>query len=833
MIHRHREVATIRTIGHPQYPHALWALGDIIWVHCERFNDPQDLNESIRLLREAVSLFSSSSGIDRFRALTSLTCALMLRFRYHGVVDDVDESVVLSQQALVLLPERHIYRPSALNRHAEALIARFRVASHPKDLSEAIELHRAALDQLPVGHTSRDLHLNNLAIALRLQYERIGPGDRQLYLQEAIELQREALRLRPPGHPDRESSVSNLAALVSLSFKASGNYTLLEECLLLDQEALSSSSDIHHPDRPQILCQHSQHLHARFLQHGQENDLRVAIDMCREAVELFPKDHSGRPISQYNLSVLLTGQFRLFQKQADLDEVVELRREVLHVLPVLHVEYPTYLRGLADSLHVRYTHAGDHQDLHVSLDLYQQVLDRLTPEHSSRAHSLTNFAIAKCSLFQVSKRGEDLAEAIDILREACDLFGGHVFHPTSVMNLASALYTEYMRKGRKAAVDLYEPISLSDELVRGLPHDHSLMNTLRNFLSILLIARFAITRNHRDYLRARELQKALVAEVPIGSAMRAKVMDTMARLYLTRESDEADFTSGLHLITEYLQDSVTTPRLRVEMAIRRLADAESWISPQFVLSADQREQLVTAYKHAIVLLPQIAAFDLGTSAQLLALRETLQADDIVAHCANHLLALGRSEEAIEILEAGRAVIWSQALRLRTSVDNLKVVNAGLADKLRSISQQLKTSFGGSQTLITDDASSILSAMDQEYYRTQDEALRSDREAARRRDLSASFSATLSEARSIPGFERLMLNETYSSLSQAASCGPVVMLVHQYAIVVASPDQSPIHVRISVPKVDLQKLQDVLNPRNTLQNRSAIMTRELEGIEHAQ
>lgn len=184
-----------------------------------------------------------------------------------------------------------------------------------------------------------------------------------------------------------------------------------------------------------------------------------------------------------------------------------------------------------------------------------------------------------------------------------------------------------------------------------------------------------------------------------------------------------------------------------------------------------------------------------------------------------------------MLEAGRAVIWTQALRLRTSVDDLQLVHADLADKLRSISQQLKTSFGESQTLNTDDASSILSAMGQEYYRTQDEALRSDREAARRRDLSASFSATLSEARRIPGFERLMLNETYSSLSQAASCGPIVMLVQQYAIIIASPDQKPIHVRISVPKVDLQKLQDVLNPRNALQERNVTMTRE--GIEHVQ
>lgn len=816
---RHREVLTIRIIGHPRNPHALRALGAILWVRYDRFNDSQDLRESIRLLREAVSLFLDNSDLDRFRALNSLACALMSRFSYHGNIDDVDESVVLSQQALALLPERHVDRPAALDCYAEALIARFHVASHPEDLSEAIESHRAALDRRSIGHTSRDVSLNNLSIVLRLQYERSRPGDRQPYLQEALELQREAVRLRPPGHPDRASSVSNLSVLIFHSFEANGSYAVLEQCLLLDQEALALSNDIHHPSRPQLLCQSSHHYHARFFEHGQEKDLCIAIDMCRKALELLPKEHKNRPIYQRNLSAFLTSRFRLFQQQADLDEIIELRREALRVLPMTHLEYPSFLRGLADSLHVRYGHAHDHQDLYVSLELHKQALDGLGQEHLLRANSLTNFAIVKCSLFRLSNKDEDLVEAIDFLREACGLFRGHVFYPTSVMNLASVLYNEYVRKGRNAE-DLHEPISLTDDLVCTLPSDHSLLKTLRHLLSMLLIARFAITRDRRDYVRAFELQKALVAETPSGSAMHAAVLDTMAGLYLTRVADEADFTYGLQLVTECLQDSVTTPRERVSMAIRTLADAESWISSQFIAPAAHEEQLVTAYRHIISLLPQIAAFDLDTSAQLRALRETLQEDDIIARGASHLLALGLLEEAVEMLEAGRSIIWTQALRLRMSVDDLRFVNADIADKLRSISQQLKASSAGGQTIITDDASSISPAVDYEYQRIQDEALHSDREAARRRDLSASFSAALYEARSIPGFERFMLSEIYSDLSQAATCGPVVMLIQQYAIIVASPDQPPIRVRISVPKVDLQTLHNVLNPRDALQNRSA-------------
>ena len=76
-----------------------------------------------------------------------------------------------------------------------------------EDLNEAVVLDREALDLRPKGHPDRAMSLNNLAIDLIIRYEQLwGVED----LDEAIVLVREALDLRPQGHPARSRSLNDL-----------------------------------------------------------------------------------------------------------------------------------------------------------------------------------------------------------------------------------------------------------------------------------------------------------------------------------------------------------------------------------------------------------------------------------------------------------------------------------------------------------------------------------------------------------------------------------------------------------------------------------------------
>ncbi|KAL5531835.1 hypothetical protein ACEPAF_5398 [Sanghuangporus sanghuang] len=72
----------------------------------------------------------------------------------HGrEVEDLDESISLSREALTLLPDGHPQRPSALSNLADSLRARFERSGRIEDLEDSITLNLAALDHQPEDHS--------------------------------------------------------------------------------------------------------------------------------------------------------------------------------------------------------------------------------------------------------------------------------------------------------------------------------------------------------------------------------------------------------------------------------------------------------------------------------------------------------------------------------------------------------------------------------------------------------------------------------------------------------------------------------------------------------
>jgi septal ring factor EnvC (AmiA/AmiB activator) len=64
--------------------------------------------------------------------------------------------------------------------------------------------------------------------------------------------------------------------------------------------------------------------------------------------------------------------------------------------------------------------------------------------------------------------------------------------------------------------------------------------------------------------------------------------------------------------------------------------------------------------------------------------ETLPLD-----CASYQVHTGQIQSAIEALERGRALIWSEMRGLRSSIDQLRASGSELADKFVTINQDLE------------------------------------------------------------------------------------------------------------------------------------------------
>ncbi|KAG2339529.1 hypothetical protein BDR05DRAFT_1003340, partial [Suillus weaverae] len=255
----------------------------------------------------------------RPRALDSLSWALILRFRQCGNIDDLDECIQFSREAVSLCPEGHAGRDTFLNNLALSLNVRFDHQGKPNDLDEAISLYEEALRLRPVGHKYRDTSLSNLGLALIARFKGRGNIDD---ITRAVSLYREALTLRPPGHPRRDTTLNNLALALKIRYDKLDVSEDLNEAIDRYRESLRLRR-LDHPERHRNLFNLSAALCSRFTQTQENGDVEEAINLCQESFEALPLLHPDRHTSYFTLGKAYTARYCAQYKPADLALAVE------------------------------------------------------------------------------------------------------------------------------------------------------------------------------------------------------------------------------------------------------------------------------------------------------------------------------------------------------------------------------------------------------------------------------------------------------------------------------------------------------------------------------
>ena len=126
----------------------------------------------------------------------------------------------------------------------------------------------------------------------------------------------------------------------------------------------------------------------------------------------------------------------------------------------------------------------------------------------------------------------------------------------------------------------------------------------------------------------------------------------------------------------------------------------------------------------------------------------------------------RVERAIEVLEHGRALLWSEMRGFRISTDQLKLLHEAdrdLADKFTEINRKLEKQ--------------ITSASLDRSVGTDDGDLKMRKLENRQHELSKKREALISKIRGLPGLERFLLPSSFDTLRSAASRGPVIVINH--------------------------------------------------------
>ncbi|KAG1747661.1 CHAT domain-containing protein [Suillus lakei] len=762
-------------------------LSDLAFCLQERFQQQgtlSDLDEVIELRRAALVLRATGHP-DRDESLHNLAINLSQRFRRRGILSDLHEAIELNRAALILRPPDH-HCASSLNNLALSLESRFEQQGIISDLNEAIELLRAALVLRPPGYPDRSMFLNNLANIVEKRFQHRGVLSD---LDEFIELRRAVLFLRPSGHPNQFISLINLADGLQTRFERQGVLSDQDEAIELSRASLALCPS--HDDHSLSLYSLAVSLNTRFQQQGVLSDLDEAIELHRAALALRAPGHHLRPSSLNGLAISLRNRSHSQGALSGLDEATELHRAALELHPPGHPDRSISLNNLAMALLDRSERGGVPSDLDESIKLLRAAL--VLPRHSycDRFSPFNNLAISLHSRFVQRGVVSDLNDAIALHQTALELCPpDHPDRSIPLHGLAECLRNRYHKQG--ILPDLDEAIELHRAALAFRPSGHPERYTSLNNVTLSLLDRFHQQGILSDLNEVVELFRAALALCPPGHPSRSSPLSSLAESLLTRFKRQSivfkiimhnrvvleqypyrdqcllrweqpgllpDLDEAFGLYSQLSQFSHSVSR-------RDLAAAKLWAT-----SAEQliHDSALAAYQTALKFLVQHVAVLASSSRHFDVVRKATSSLAMDAFSCG--VCHGALTTAVELVEQGRAVFWTQLAHLRTPLDEL-AASGDTGEALAEEFKQLSFMLDGS----TEDQSPH----------------------TRRRTVQ--WHNVISRIRMLHNFSRFLLPPLFSDLQKAADDGPVIIVnASQYSCdaLIIMKAHDPVHISLDI------------------------------------
>jgi tetratricopeptide (TPR) repeat protein len=561
---------------------------------------------------------------------------------------------------------------------------------------------REALHLCPPGHLLRDEALYDLARALFfITSEHLGDQDA---LAESVILNREALTLRPPGHPSRHNSLNNLAAALGTRFRDCGDFDLLEE----------------------------------------------AVRMHREFLRLCPLGHPRRNIALNNLSVTLMTSFEQQGSFEAVTEAIALAREAVDLRPIGNPLRFSALANLAESLRLRFLNQGFSVCLAEAMELYREVLHTMPEAHPRRGNMMMSYGEILLLAFQEHGDSCLLSEAIVVLRETLTLLTEEVrLYNSALHSLAGALLASSEQSGD--ILLLSEAATLHQEALKHRPPGNWLRIESLDGLADLYcrIEPVCWKEAHTLYCEALRI-------CPQGYPVRAQLLSGIARCFMDAGSPFFDPLQGISHLSEAYADNFTHITRRLRTASTDMQNVEAtYASVTRHMDEATRSRYDTLvlelYSQVIGILPLAANFGIDHKARL---RAVVGTDRIARNAASRAVLVGQFSLAIEILEEGRGVFWTQTLHLRTST--FTGVPRHEREELQRLLVLLDRAAHGTET-------SELSAAQRE------------RELGRRRHLNEQAQSLIAKIRGYSGLNRFLLPSAFDAVFASLPDGFVVIV----------------------------------------------------------
>ncbi|OAX35997.1 hypothetical protein K503DRAFT_784674 [Rhizopogon vinicolor AM-OR11-026] len=697
----------------------------------------------------------------RIITLTDFATALLIRFKEDGTQNDIHLAIDNFGAALALCPPEHPIKWALIMSYASALLSRFGYCGDAEDLERAIKQYQAVIE-LSLPHEC-PAPLSILANALQLRFQRFHQlNDLELSIQHSCT----ALHLLPKNHHDRPQILRTLAGGLFERFHQQGDADDLETAIKHYQAVL----DLHSPGQPyhtQTLSNLADVLLARFKHQGNLLDLDLAIGHYRTACI-----HSeGQPDHGVHLDHLGNAQFLRFSRYGDiayLHRAIEDFTLALELHPLGHQRRSAIMEALANCLQVRFEEQGEPADLRGALSCYDHALELCREDHPRRPFILKKIASTLETSFVHYNSLAELNRCISCYRKALELYPViHTDRPIALNGLACALLSRFELLGNEFDLDqaLLHCTAALDARTLGHPARPT---------SLLAMARIRRSRflpwddSKKLDVIFEQLRTAKETCQPGHSSLpdiHAELSTVLFLRYLTSQrSMDLKEAFDYHELSMAFGSGGIWPAFRASLC---------WVQ---IAETFRHASAVDAYRTALRLLDRCVTI---TKAPELRQQLTKRHAELALDAFSAAIRHRQPDLAVEMLETGRMLLWTQLALHRSMLDDLRSCGeqgARLADDFERFSHQGSRRQSGRES--------------PQHYR----------ELQKQRD------AVITQIRGLDGFSHFLRHPSYADVQKAATEGPVIVVnASQYlcnAVIIFTTGQP---VLVPLPKVTLAEV----------------------------
>ena len=296
-----------------------------------------------------------------------------------------------------------------------------------------------------------------------------------------------------------------------------------------------------------------------------------------------------------------------------------------------------------------------------------------------------------------------------------------------------------------------------------------------------LLLSFMRNRREKELENSIEIARDLLEMRP-KQMRRVKLLRMLAFCHALGIHDPEHKNKSVSMFENAFQDESATTSERLSIAWWWATFARAWDHPTATL----------AYQNTLSALQLSFTGVFAIQRQSSTIGRLGSEIHIPLDYASYQIEKGQLELAVETIERGKTLIWSEIYGLRTSAGRLRTVNPNLADRLATVNQKLLT-VNASILERRAVGSRLDEEEDHEHIDTFSPTFKEQRRLLHeRQEIVAGIKA-------LPGFENFMEAVRFRTLQNAASRGPIIVINHcqwRCDILIVLRDSSPSHIPLT-------------------------------------